>query len=120
MKKIYSSLVIALLITTAVACKKDKGGNDDLKQDLVSSWELAQTSSMMPTQTYDPGNGNILRINADGTYSYSKNGQVTEVGNYTIVADGSVEENVCLTNLKDKYKNRFVISNVTGQYPVMP
>jgi hypothetical protein len=54
-----------------------------------------------------------LRINNDNTYYYFKDEQVIEQGNYSIVADTSVEKEVCLVNLKDKYKNRFEKTNVT-------
>ena len=118
MKKTYPIVMLALLLTTLFACKKNKDNNDDLKKDLVSVWELAEASSAMtPVKTYDPGNGNILRINNNATYAYFKDSQVVEQGNYSVVADDSVEKEVCLVNLKDKYKNRFEVTNVT---PVLP
>src|SRR3954471_18367073 len=114
MKKTYGILVIALLITIFTACKKDMGDDNNAKNDLVSWWELAEVSaSMTPVQTYDPGNGNVLRINPNDTYSYWKNDQVIEQGNYSIVADGSVETETGLKNLKDKSLNRFEVTNVT-------
>ena len=120
MKKTYLLVMFALLVTTLFACKKDKGDKDDPKKDLVSIWELAEASSaMMPVKTYEPGNGNLLRINSNDTYFYSKDGQVMEQGNYSIVADTSVEKETCLINLKDKYKNRFEITNVTPIPTVM-
>jgi hypothetical protein len=120
MKKTYPIVMLALLMTTLFACKKDKGDTIDPKKDLVSIWELAEASSAMtPVKTYDPGNGNTLRINSNDTYAYFKDGQVVEQGNYSIVADTSVEKEVCLVNLKDKYKNRFEITNVTPVPTVM-
>jgi hypothetical protein len=114
MKKTFPIVMLALLVTTLFACKKNKDNNDDLKKELVSIWELAETSSaMVPVQTYAPGNGNMLWVNNNGTYAYFKDGQVIEHGNYTIVPDNSVENEVCLVNLKDKYKNRFEMTNVT-------
>jgi hypothetical protein len=114
MKKTYPIVMLALLVTTLFACKKDKGDKEEPKKDLISIWELAETSSaMMPVKTYAPGNGNTLRINSNDTYAYFKDGQVIEQGNYTIVPDTSVEKEVCLVNLKDKYKYRFDITNVT-------
>ena len=117
MKKTYIIVVISLLITTMTACKKD---NNDNPKDYEGVWELAETSSMMPTQLYDPGNGNLLSINSDGSYVYSKNDSVTETGNYKVVTDNSVEENVCLKDLKDKYKERFAFSNISTPYAVYP
>jgi hypothetical protein len=112
MKKTYPIVMLALLLTTLFACKKDKGDNYDPKKDLVSIWELAEvSSSMLPVQKYDPGNGNLLRINSNDTYAYISNGQITQQGNYTIVADTSVEKETCLVNLKDKYKYRFEVTN---------
>ena len=114
MKKTYPIVMLALLLTTFIACKKDKGNSPDLKKDLVSTWELAEvSSSWIPKQTYAPGNGNILRVNNDGSYFYYAAGQIKEQGNYTIVADTTVEKEVCLVNLKDKYKNRLETTNVT-------
>src|SRR5689334_458938 len=114
MKKTYIIVAITLLITTMTACKKD---NDPVK-DYEGVWELAETSSMMPTHIYDPGNGNLLSINSDGSYVYSKNDSVTETGNYRVVKDNSVEESVCLRDLKDKYKQRFELSNISTPYAV--
>jgi hypothetical protein len=121
MKKTYPIVMLALLMTTLFACKKNKDHNDDLKKELVSIWELAETSSAMgPMKTYGPGNGNTLSINNDDTYAYYKDETVMmEHGNYTIVPDTSVEKEVCLVNLKDKYKNRFEITNVTPIPTVM-
>jgi hypothetical protein len=114
MKKTYPIVMIALLVTTLVACKKDKDEDHSLEKDLVGFWELSEaSSSWFPVKTYDPGNGNKLKIYNDGSYAYYKDGQVTEQGNYAVVADDSVEENVCLINLKDHYKNRFDVTNVT-------
>lgn len=118
MKKTCTLVMLALGITMLFACKKNKDNNNDNNNDLVSTWELAEASSaMLPKKTFDPGNGNTLRINEGGTFAYSRDGQVTQQGTYTIVADGSVEEEVCLVNLKDKYRNRF---NVTSVDPVVP
>ena len=118
MKKTYPIVMLALLLTTLFACKKNKDNAVDPNTNLVSIWELSEvTTSMLPVQTLVPGNGNTLRINSNNTYAYFKDGQAIEQGNYTIVPDTSVEKETWLTNLKDKYKNRFEVSNVT---PVLP
>ncbi|MBO9202688.1 MULTISPECIES: hypothetical protein [Niastella] len=112
MKTTYSYLIVALMVTASIACKKDKDEKNS-KEDLISTWELAQIQAgMIAGKTYEPGNGNLLTINAD-TYAYYKDGQVIEKGNYTTAADNSVEENVCLVNVKDRYKRSIVFTNVT-------
>ena len=118
MKKTYSFLLIAFMITTLFACKKDKGEQAD-PNDIKDTWELVETSSSwFPVKTYLPGNGNLLQINGN-TYVYYKDGQAIEQGNYSTAADTSVEENVCLINLKDTYKTRFDITNVTPMPTIM-
>jgi hypothetical protein len=102
MKKTYSILMIALLVTALVACKKDKDDKDPNK-DLKSSWELAEYStSWLPKIIYNPGNGNLLHFGAD-TYTVFKDGQIKEQGNYTAKADNTVEQNSCDPSLKDIY-----------------
>ncbi|MFL5746439.1 MAG: hypothetical protein ACJ751_17310 [Niastella sp.] len=105
MKKTYSILMITIMVTAFVACKKDKNNNDP-KNDLKSTWELAEYgTSWMPNQTYEPGNGNLLRFNDDTFIKYDKD-KVLEQGKYTTAPDNTVEESVCETNLKDTYTRR--------------
>jgi hypothetical protein len=111
MKKIYSSILIAFLVTTLFACKKDKGNSD---QGITGKWELVEYStSWVPTITYTPGNGNTLTI-ADSKYVIISSTQVREEGTYTTMEDNTVEENVCHTGLKDKYTRRVDLND--GNY----
>ncbi|OQP43087.1 hypothetical protein A4H97_13160 [Niastella yeongjuensis] len=103
MKKTYSFLVIALLLTAMVACKKDKDEDNNPNDELVSTWELESTAtSWVPQTFYEPGNGNLLIFKVDSYTSIYKN-QIVQQGSYTSAPDNTVEDNTCMTNLKDIY-----------------
>jgi hypothetical protein len=89
------------------ACKKDKDNGDKTPNDLTGAWELAETSAaMLPgVKTHAPGNGNMISFE-DGRYAQYTNGQLVKEGAYTVVEDNTVEESVCLGNLKYKFTHR--------------
>jgi hypothetical protein len=107
MKTVQRIIPIILLITTLVACKKDKGSDTNI--DVTGGWELAETSSAsLPGVTmHAPGNGKMLSFQGDRYYYYD-NGQVVKEGTFTIEDDNTVEQNVCLVNLTDKFTRRIV------------
>jgi hypothetical protein len=110
MKKVYSTLLMSCLTLAIFSCKKDKGNHEPVElEKLTGLWELAETSAaMMPgVKTYDRGNGNMFSF-VNGKYAQYKNGQLIKEGTYTVVEDSTVEESVCLANLKDIYSYRLV------------
>ena len=110
MKKTYGILLITLVVTTLIACKKEKGNNEPNK-DLKSNWELAEYStSWLPKIIYNPGNGNLLYF-WDDTYTVFKDGQIQEQGNYTAKPDNTVEQNSCDPSLKDTYTRSIEFTN---------
>lgn len=93
-------------MTALFACKKDK--ESDTNTEVTGGWELAETSSaMMPATTYPAGNGSMLSFQNDKYYHYYK-GQVVKEGTFTIEEDNTVEQNVCLVDLADKFTRRIV------------
>jgi hypothetical protein len=113
MKKVYSIMLMSFLTLVIFSCKKNKS-NDDPNESykLTGWWELAETSAaMMPgVKTYDRGNGNMISF-TDGKYAQYNNGQLIKEGVYTVVEDNTVEENVCLANLKATYTQRLVFDD---------
>jgi hypothetical protein len=110
MKKVYGSVLIVLLMTTLFGCKKenDKAAADASQNNLIGYWELAESSgAMVPPTMYPAGNGKILVLTTD-TYAYYGNGQLVKKGTYMTMADNTIEQNVCLVNLQDKYDRRIV------------
>jgi hypothetical protein len=113
MKKAYSIILMSCLTLAIFSCKKDKGNDEPIElEELTGVWELAETSAaMMPgVKTYDPGNGNVMSFK-EGKYAQYNNRHLIKEGTYTVVEDSTVEENVCLTNLKDKYTYRLVFDH---------
>ena len=51
------------------------------------------------------GNGNLV-IFTDNTYEFRRDGQIVKSGKYKVVADSSVEQNVCLIFQKGEYAQR--------------
>lgn len=115
MKKVYNILLAGCITLALHACKKDKGKGNDTPNDLAGAWELAESSAaMLPgVKTYAPGNGNTISFE-DGRYARYANGQLIKEGTYTIVEDDTVEESVCLVNLKDKYTQRLDLDANNG------
>jgi rhodanese-related sulfurtransferase len=112
MKKAYSIILMSCLTLAIFSCKKDKGSDEPVElTELTGLWELAETSAAMtPVKTFDPGNGDVISF-TEGKYAKYKNGQLINEGSYTVVEDSTVEENVHLINLKDKYTHRLVFDN---------
>ena len=85
MKKIL--FIIALSIVF-VSCKK----SDISIKNVTDSWELAREIGMDRNQTFAPGSGNLLKLNADKTYSRFTNHQQVSSGTYylgTVAAKGT-------------------------------
>ena len=109
-------LAMALLILNGCA-KDQQGAVKKIGKSMEGRWELRQTSAaMVPgTQEYPPGNGHELKFR-DGQYERYNQGTLLQSGTYEIVADGSVEENVCLEIPEGRYAQRIVYDgNITGE-----
>jgi hypothetical protein len=105
-------LPIIFLISTLIACKKEKDTNTST--NIVGNWELAETSAAMtPVITYPTGHGDYLII-TDSTYAYYGAGQLVKSGTYTIMDDATVEQNVCLVIPDDQFTRRIVFDNNTS------
>lgn len=95
------------------SCKKNNAKeNTDTTISIIGSWELRQTSAAMnPAITnYPAGNGNILKFTTSAYETYS-NGQLVKAGNYLIIKDTTVAENICLEFPAGQYTNRIVYDN---------
>src|SRR5204862_2051954 len=84
----------------------------DLSNSIVGSWELRKTTGAMdPSPTnYAPGNGNILKF-TNGNYEKYSNGVLVSSGPFTIVADPTVEQSVCLVFPSGEFVSRIVYDN---------
>ena len=112
MKQIITTLFLCVLLTSVCSCNKDKKLKKSfISGSIVGTWELAAAQAgMIPTVTYPPGNGNLLKF-TDESYQVLKNGQLAKSGNYTIAGDTTVEANVCLVVEKGSFKNRIIYDN---------
>jgi hypothetical protein len=109
MKTIQRIAPLILLMTVLFACKKDKGSNTPT--DLQGGWELAEsTVSITPTVNYPSVNGFNLSFD-NGKYYYYEQGKIVKEGSFTTMKDNTVEQNVCMTNLADKFTRRIVFDN---------
>jgi hypothetical protein len=109
MKTIQRIAPLIFLMILSFACKKDKG--DNTPKDLQGGWELAEsTVSITPTVTYPSGHGFNLSFD-NGKYYYYEHGNVVKEGSFTTMEDNTVEQNVCMTNLADKFTRRIVFDN---------
>jgi len=109
MSRILIAIYFGAFITFFAACKKDNAKEDSRNfTSIIGTWELRQLSAAMwPTNNYLPGNGNILKFtNAD--YETFENGQLVKNGQYAIIKDTTVEENVCLVLPGNEYTNRII------------
>lgn len=105
MKRIIYFTCFCALTSLFLKCKKE----DNSPLSIVGSWELKQGSGSF-TQNYDKGNGNILKFTAS-EYEIYKAGALTKKGTYALIADTTVQNNVCLVLPSAEYKNRIVYDN---------
>ncbi len=107
MKHIISALCICIFIFFG-SCKKETQNNSS---SIVGTWELRQASGQI-TINYPSGNGNILKFTATN-YESDTNGVLQKSGQYLIVADPTVEQNVCLVYPPGQFTNRIIYDNDT-------
>ncbi|HVS91299.1 MAG TPA: hypothetical protein VHE59_04655 [Mucilaginibacter sp.] len=81
MKRVILIVFVSLCI---FGCKK---GGISLSGGLYGKWELHKTYGgfiLQADSVYQPGNGNILLLNTDGTYKRYTNGALSAQGVYSI------------------------------------
>jgi len=100
-------MVVATSFLLSMSCNKIQNKKSKNEAMLVGTWELRETSAAMnPTVSKFPaGNGNLLIFN-DNSYEFRRDGQIVKSGKYKVVADSSVEQNVCLIFQKGEYAQR--------------
>lgn len=82
-------ILIAIAIVSLTSCKK---GNA-VSPSLFGKWEVKRTYGGFinpPDSVYKPGNGNILQLNSDYTYTHYVNNIMSAQGMYHIVKNGYV------------------------------
>ena len=105
-------LGLSILAIASVSCKKSTSG--DASKSLVGSWELRETSGgMIPGSTkYPSGNGHLLHFDGS-SYEMHDNGQISKSGQYVVVTDTTIQQNVCLVFPKGAFTNRIIYDNDT-------
>jgi len=68
---------------------------------------------MPGSNKFAAGNGNILKLSSTD-YGIYKNNQLLKEGTYKIVADTTVEQNVCLVFKDGEFTNRIDYSDTTS------
>jgi len=104
MKKI---LFIICLVIIIVGCKKSQ---NPTPQDIVGKWELTLEVGGIAgiTNHYQPGNGNILQLNADNTYQTFTQGSLVYHGVYQIIKSS-------ITIGANKFDGIYYDHNTTGE-----
>ena len=108
MKLVRLALIVVFTsFLLSISCNKNENKKSKSEAMLVGTWELRETSAAMnPTVSKFPaGNGNLL-IFTDNSYEFRRDGQIVKSGKYKVVADSSVEQNVCLIFQKGEYAQR--------------
>lgn len=113
MKYFISTIGVCFLLVIMQSCTKEneKGSlkNKTTETGIAGQWELRHTSAaMLPGQVdYAPGNGNIIKFTSSG-YEMYENGNLVRSGQYTILPDAGVSENVCLVISAGQFEDRIV------------
>jgi hypothetical protein len=108
--KLFSTLICTSVVTIfLLSCNKD--GKDKLTpSDLAGEWELEQTSSDVPTKTFPPGSGNLVKFTKTN-YQFYTNGSLVKSGQYILVSDTTVAQNTCQEIEPGKFTRRIVYDN---------
>ena len=114
--KITQILFACSLFLSLISCNKNEGKKKNADATLVGKWELRETSAAMNpvVSQYQPGNGNLLVFTKDG-YEIHKDGQATKTGKYQVIADSTVETNVCSILPESEYAHRLVYDRNNNQ-----
>jgi hypothetical protein len=113
MKYTLKLLGITCLTTFTFSCNKS-GSKVEVADSLVGEWELRQTSAAMNpvVGNYPPGNEKILKF-TQSRYAIYDGAQLIKEGDYTVVADPTVETSVCLIFPARQFANRIIYDNDT-------
>lgn len=111
-------IVALLLIVSSFQCAKENKVNSNtetgqravLPASQQGKWELRESRSDMGLINHQPGNGDILNF-AGSKYEVFNKNILLKSGAYSIEADATVEQHLCLVNLKEIYKHRIVFDN---------
>ena len=109
-------LLLAIIFMAFAGCKKQGASNEDGENgSLIGNWELYRTfGGMMPTTTYNPGNGNLLRFDST-TYQMIRGGQIVLQGTYQLKTDSLTDVNSCaLLPPRSSAPNWIVADSSTG------
>ncbi|MBL7723629.1 MAG: hypothetical protein JNK27_05745 [Chitinophagaceae bacterium] len=103
MKKILS---LAIIVCVIASCSKT--AENEPENQVSGGWELRyRTIGLNPTQTFPPGNGNILKF-IDDNYELSENGVVKKSGKYLTLIDGSAATETCSTITPGEFEKRII------------
>lgn len=108
----YIFLGLAFLTVTGVSCKKNT--SVDANTALAGTWELRDVSGGMlaGSTKYVAGNGNTLHFDGSN-YEMHTSGQPVKSGQYIVVTDTTIGDNVCLVFPKGQFTNRIIYDNDT-------
>lgn len=111
MKFISLQIVCLALIVGFTGCSK----KNNAESSIAGTWELRQSSAAFNPQVavFQPGNGNLLTFD-NGHYEMQVNGTFSKRGNFTIIRDPGVQENVCLVLPAGQFTNRIIFDNGTN------
>jgi len=112
MKHLFLGLWTLTLIASFPGCKKDTTQKD--ATSVIGTWELREASggTTPGSLKFPPGNGNLIKLSATD-YGVYKNNQLVNSGSYKIIADTTVEQNVCIIIKDDQYRNRIEYGDST-------
>ena len=80
---------------------------------LLGKWELREVQAgMTPVKNYAPGNGNSVEFTKT-TYKRFSDGILTKSGNYTVVLDNTVMDEVGLVLTPGEFDHRIVFDEDT-------
>ena len=113
MKYLFAVISVLVLSFSMVSCKKESDDSEQaVAEALPGNWELRQAgSSMLPLQTYAPGNGTRYFF-SDSTYQRYFGGNLVGSGSYRIVRDSSVVAETGMATLEGQFKHRIIFDTV--------
>lgn len=110
MRHLILSVCLVTFVACFISCKKDSlKENQDTSSSIIEIWELQKISGMI-TINYPAGKGNILKF-TKGNYELYENNRLVKNGDYKIVKDSTVEENVCLVFATNRFTDRIIYDN---------